>query len=246
MLRTRYEPADQKCEIGIDEAGRGSFWGPIMAGAVSLPDEATWTADQRTLFEQIRDSKRIAPKKRLGLYHQLLRLVPLYAVGRVDAEEINANGIQWANKEAFRRAAQGLKEKQVAPSESGYRIIVDGMLSMNHEHDAWQDEQRLVVEGDDMYLAVAAASILAKVSHDLWIQEYCAAHPECDERYDLVKSKGYGTLNHREGIQRYGGHELHRVVYIQYWLPGSTVTKQKRTKKSFAALLDGKECLIQI
>jgi ribonuclease HII len=259
MLRTRYEPADHKIEIGVDEAGRGSFWGPIMAGAVSLPAEETWTPEQRTLCQQIRDSKRISPKKRLALYHQILTQFPLHAVGRVDAAEINAEGIQWANREAFRRAVQGLKEKREQgehrehrearedekhAAETEYRVIIDGMLSMAHEDEVLTDEQRLVIDGDDRYLAVAAASILAKVSHDLWIQAYCEEHPECEEKYDLVKSKGYGTPSHREGIQRYGGHELHRVVYIQYWLPGSTVTKQKRTKKSVP--LDFNECLIQI
>jgi ribonuclease HII len=249
MLLTRWA-VDEKQEIGVDEAGRGSFWGPLMAGAVCLPDETIWTPEQRALFQQLRDSKRISPKKRMTLYHQLIALVPQCAVGEVSAVEINERGIQWANKEAFQRAVKGLIEKREARAgaEAGavatYRLLMDGTLSMSHMEDEKQEtvyEEHLIVNGDDRYLAIAAASILAKVRHDLWIQAYCAEHPDVEERYDLVKSKGYGTGKHREGIQRYGGHELHRVVYIQYWLPG----RQPRTSTKRNKSLDFTTCLIQ-
>ena len=211
MLASRFTEDDQ-LEIGIDEAGRGSFWGPIVAGAVILPLE--WTTEQRALFDQLRDSKKLTPKKRVVLAAGIRAHALAYATGMVTAEEINREGISWANREAFRRAAVSVMDQR-PPSD--VRLLVDGVLAL----DQWEGEQHLIVEGDSKYVAIAAASIIAKVTHDEWITAYCADHAECAERYDLVRSNGYGTPRHRAGIQRYGGHELHRVVYIQRWLPTS-------------------------
>jgi len=220
MLSSRFKQ-DNVVEIGIDEAGRGSFWGPIMAGAVIIPEEIIWTEKQQTLFMQLRDSKKISPKKRELLAKQIKELVPDHSIGIVHAHEINEKGITWANTEAFRRAVGELRIDATCER----RVIIDGILGF----DNWPGEQVLIVEGDSKYLSIAAASILAKVEHDQWIQTYCTSHPECNERYDLLKSKGYGTVKHREGIRVYGGHELHRTLYIQNWLPGAIQKSRKKT-----------------
>jgi ribonuclease HII len=224
MLSSRFKD-DTVIEIGIDEAGRGSFWGPIMAGALIIPKEELWTEAQKNLLSQLRDSKKISPKKRDKLYDQIKEVIPKTAVGVVTAQEINDNGITWANMEAFRRAVYTLSlcEEDITNS----RLIIDGIL----EIEDWKGEQNLVIEGDSKYLAIAGASILAKVEHDRWITEFCNKNPECNEKYDLLKSKGYGTLNHRIGIKNYGGHELHRSLYIQNWLPGTTQKVKKATNK---------------
>jgi ribonuclease HII len=233
MLAARFKD-DNITEIGIDEAGRGSFWGPIMAGAVIIPDESTWSDKQRDLLTRLRDSKKISPKKREKIADEIKELLPKSAVGIVSAKEINDNGITWANMEAFRRAVQNLNLEDPAQC----RLIIDGVLSI----EKWDGEQELIVEGDSEYLAIAGASILAKVEHDRWIQKYCEDNPDCNDRYDLLKCKGYGTANHREGIRIYGGHELHRSLYIQNWLPGST-PKVKAKKKDVKK--DPNQCLIK-
>jgi ribonuclease HII len=227
MLSSRFKQ-DNVIEIGIDEAGRGSFWGPITAGAVIIPDECEWTEKQQTLLIQLRDSKKISPKKRDVLAKEIKEQISSHAIGMVHANEINEKGITWANTEAFRRAIQGLS----LDDTSECRLLIDGVLGLQN----WTSEQELIVEGDSKYLAIAAASILAKVEHDKWIQDYCATHSECNERYDLLKSKGYGTAKHREGIKLYGGHELHRELYIQNWLPGAN-PKPKYKKKTTEACL---------
>jgi len=236
MLSARFKD-DSVVEIGIDEAGRGSFWGPIMAGAVIIPEESTWTEKQRTLLSQLRDSKKISPKKRDKLADEIKELLPMAAVGVVTAQEINEKGITWANMEAFRRAVNGLGLED--PSKC--RLVIDGVLSI----EGWNGEQKqeLIVEGDSEYMAIAGASILAKVEHDRWITRYCEDHTECNDRYDLLKSKGYGTANHREGIRIYGGHELHRTLYIQNWLPGST--HKAKPKKKDTTKKDANQCLIK-
>ena len=211
---TPNDTVDGIIEIGIDEAGRGSFWGPLMAGAVIIPSESEWTDSQKTLFSQIRDSKKITPNKREKLYEQLTSCNLKTGLGIVTANEINENGISWANKEAFRRAIYKIRDiYEINVKEC--LLIIDGVLRISD----WPGKQELIVEGDGKYLAIAAASILAKVEHDKWIKEYCKVNTECNTRYDLVQSKGYGTKKHREGISVYGGHELHRTLYIQRWLP---------------------------
>jgi ribonuclease HII len=230
MLSTRFKD-DEVVEIGIDEAGRGSFWGPITAGAVIIPKESTWNDEQKALLIQLRDSKKISPKKRERIADQIKELIPKCAVGIVNAKEINDNGITWANMEAFRRAVLKLEIVDVKQC----RLVIDGVLSI----DKWEGEQELIVEGDSQLLAIAGASILAKVEHDRWITKYCEENPECNDRYDLISSKGYGTTNHREGIKLFGGHELHRVLYIQNWLPGSTQKVKPKKKKESA------QCLIK-
>lgn len=235
MLSSRFQ-SDSTVEIGVDEAGRGSFWGPIMAGAVLLPEECMWTEAQQVLFAKLRDSKKISPKKREKLATELKEQLRYCAVGVVSAEEINDRGITWANKEAFRRAIDGLQTET-----SGARLLIDGILPF----DNWAGEQELIVEGDSKYLAIAAASILAKVEHDRWIQAYCTEHPECNERYDLLHSKGYGTAKHREGIKVYGGHVLHRTLYIQNWLPGASQKPNYRRRKEKRATDSDEKCLIQ-
>jgi len=238
MLSARFKD-DSVVEIGIDEAGRGSFWGPIMAGAVIIPEESTWTEKQRTLLSQLRDSKKISPKKRDKLADEIKELLPMTAVGVVTAQEINEKGITWANMEAFRRAVINLELCSELVSKC--RLVIDGVLSI----EGWNGEQKqeLIVEGDSEYMAIAGASILAKVEHDRWITRYCEDHTECNDRYDLLKSKGYGTANHREGIRIYGGHELHRTLYIQNWLPGSTHKAKPRKKDTTKK--DANQCLIK-
>jgi ribonuclease HII len=227
---------DSVPEIGLDEAGRGSFWGPIMAGAVILPKEEEWTEEQRALFSVLRDSKKLTPLKRQKLEKEIRNHILLCAVGIVEASEINDMGITWANREAFRRAIYSIP----AEHRTTCRLLIDGTLPI----DDWKGEQHVIVEGDNQYIAIAAASILAKVEHDNWITAYCREHPECEERYHLVSSKGYGTAKHREGIRIYGGHELHRKIYIEEWLPGASQTS-KRKYKNKAGATNKDKCLIQ-
>jgi ribonuclease HII len=206
-----------------------------MAGAVVIPDESTWSDKQRSLILQFRDSKKISPKKREKLAEEIKELIPYCGVGIVSAHEINENGIQWANIEAFRRAVNNTGLDNALEC----RLLIDGSLSIKD----WSGEQEIIVEGDAQYMAIAGASILAKVEHDKWIRTYCEEHPECEERYNLLGSKGYGTAKHREGIRIYGGHELHRVLYIQNWLPDSTY--KAKPKKKNVTVKDTEQCLIK-
>ena len=215
ILRARHIN-DTIIEAGVDEAGRGCFWGPIMAGALIWPNEEDWTAAHRELAPDIRDSKKIAPKKRERVCEDIKRLAKSWGVGAVTAEEIDEKGITWANQESFRRA---IAELHVQPG----RILVDGTITL----PGFEGEQHSIIEGDNTYLHIAGASILAKVTHDQMVQEYCHKNPDCETKYSMMSGHGYGTLKHREGLRTYGAHELHRRTFIYNWVDGTHAHKDK-------------------
>lgn len=237
MLKTRHID-DTVIEAGIDEAGRGCFWGPIMAGALIWPKEDDWTHAHRELMPNVRDSKKIASKKRELICESIKSLALTWGVGTVTAAEIDDQGITWANQEAFRRA---LEQLSVRPE----RIIIDGAIGL----PGFEGEQHNVVEGDNTYLHVAGASILAKVAHDTMVMEFCDKNPECQERYNMLSGHGYGTAKHREGLKTHGAHALHRKTFIYNWVEGGVkpekVVKVYEPKKR--VVVKGEEkCLIKL
>lgn len=226
MLLVRHTK-DDKIEAGLDEAGRGSFWGPIMAGAVVWPIESEWTDAHRSISSQIRDSKKISPKKREKICDEIKRLATSWGVGSVTANEIDEKGIQWANQEAFRRALSVLVSTDSSGNTIPYtkvpqRLIIDGVIGM--EDPVEDREQHNIIEGDALYMPIAAASILAKVEHDRWVCDYCEKNPEYAERYSLLTCKGYGTAKHRNGLSIYGAHELHRRTFVRKYVGDSSTS----------------------
>ena len=226
MLKTRFTE-DKRVEVGIDEAGRGCFWGPIMAGAVIWPEEAEWSDEHRTTAARIKDSKKISPKRRAVIAEEIKRLAIDCAVGSVSAAEIDEHGMTWANTEAFRRAADGLL---CQPD----RLIVDGTLPLKYK----DKEVHTVIDGDAKYIPIAAASIIAKEAHDAWVKQYIAdagAGAGLHEKYDLLSCKGYGTARHRAGIQTHGLHAEHRRSFIH---PEGTRPKRVKATQGQCQIID--------
>jgi len=198
-----------KCvELGLDEAGRGCFWGPLYAGAVIWPPEEEWIEGHREISPLINDSKKIPEKKRDGLAEQIKALAIDWGQGKVEASEIDEKGMTWANQEAFRRA--------MAACSSGVEpdlLLIDGILGLPEREVPFE----CIPGGDDLYLPIAAASILAKVGRDRWVAEWSSKNSQAAERYDLLNNKGYGTAKHREGLKNHGAHDLHRKLFIRNW-----------------------------
>ncbi len=233
ILERRYAE-DELIEAGVDEAGRGSFWGSLYAGAVIWPPEDKWTDEIRALVPNIKDSKKISPKKRDRIADDIKRLAADWCVGSVTAKEIDENGIQWANQMAFHRALDGLK--RVKPG----RALIDGTLSIGRT-----DMQVVtVVDGDALFLPIAAASILAKVEHDKWLQDRCAAEPVLATNYDMLSCKGYGTARHREGIAVHGLHVDHRRRFIRTTLHPEGLANPTRSPRHIND--DEEKCLINL
>lgn len=192
-------------EIGLDEAGRGPFLGRVYAGAVQ------WRVDSNVpIPDIITDSKKLSSSQRKRAYEWILANVSTWGIGWAEAWEIDELNILQATRLSMQRALQDLRTK-CPETESSSHLIIDGVNWQKQFGDDYKVSS--IVGGDGKYLSIAAASILAKESHDQHIHELCITHPEWNERYDLESNKGYGTAKHRQGIATFGICEQHRKSF---------------------------------
>lgn len=225
MLQAKFKD-DLEIEAGVDEVGRGCLWGPLMTGAVIWPPEDEWTEEVREISSKIRDSKKLSEKKRACLVSQIEACAIDFAFGEVSAQEIDDLGMTSSNQLGFVRA---LKNLTVEPA----RVLIDGILPLNIND--WSGEQHTIVDGDTKYIAIAAASILAKQRRDTWVKEWCKANPDIAVTYGLESSKGYGTAVHRAAIQKGGPHSLHRRLFLRKIL-GDEIHHRKHSTQSIQKL----------
>ena len=188
MLASHYY--EGKIEAGCDEAGRGCLAGSVYAAAVILPDGYQ--------NELLNDSKQLSEKKRYQLREIIERDAVAWAVGIVTPEEIDQINILNASILAMHRALDQLKVRPEA-------IIVDG----NRFKPYKKLPHTTIVKGDGKYLAIAAASILAKTYRDDYMNQLAEEYPQ----YDWLSNKGYPTRKHREAIKQYGITPYHRKSY---------------------------------
>lgn len=177
-------------EAGCDEAGRGCLAGSVFAAAVILPDE----------YENamLNDSKQLSEKKRYLLREQIEKDAIAWAVGIVSAEEIDRINILNASILAMHRAIDQLKVRPQA-------LIIDGNRFKTY-HDL---PHTTIVKGDGRYLAIAAASILAKTYRDDYMKEIAKEYPA----YQWDKNKGYPTKAHYEALHKHGPSPYHRLTF---------------------------------
>ena len=188
MLASHYY--EGKIEAGCDEAGRGCLAGSVYAAAVILPEGYQ--------NELLNDSKQLSEKKRYQLREIIERDAVAWAVGIVTPDEIDQINILNASILAMHRALDQLKVRPEA-------IIVDG-----NRFKPYQDlPHTTIVKGDGKYLAIAAASILAKTYRDDYMNQLAEEYPQ----YDWLSNKGYPTKKHREAIKQYGITPYHRKSY---------------------------------
>lgn len=184
-------PKTQKIIAGVDEVGRGSLFGPVVAAAAVIPEPVC----DHLLALGVTDSKKLSPKRREALYEQIKALVPLRAVGLASVTEIDRLNILQASLLAMRRAITRLD-----PSPT--LCLVDG----NQTIPQLALPQQTVVKGDQKELEIATASIIAKVWRDNLIMRLDLKYPG----YDLAANKGYGTRRHRQALAKKGPSRLHR------------------------------------
>ena len=198
MLQTYFNK--QLLEAGVDEAGRGPLFGRVYTAAVIIPNDDTFNKPF------IKDSKKLSKKKREMAYNFILENAIDYKVTYKGEDYIDKQNIYNATYDCMHNS---LHELSVKPDF----ILVDGsdfqIFSENNEIVP----HRCVVKGDNLYANIAAASILAKVSRDKYIEEMCDKYPLLDEYYDLRNNKGYGTKKHIEGIKKYGVSPWHRMSF---------------------------------
>jgi ribonuclease HII len=176
---------------GVDEVGRGSWAGPVVAAAVILPLRDHLKMD---ILSAVRDSKQLTAGARLELSNEILRTCSAAALGWSTHQNVDRQGIALANRLAMVRAILRLK---IAPTA----VLID-YFSLPECHLP----QVSVTSGDARSVSIAAASIVAKVFRDRWMTR-------CESRfpgYGFAAHKGYGTAAHREALLRHGPAPIHR------------------------------------
>lgn len=180
---------------GCDEAGAGPLAGPVYAAAVILPREL--------VIPGLNDSKKLTPKKRDLLYDQITAQAEAWAVAWVEPEEIDATDILSARMNAMQRAIDKLQ------------LPLDlALLDGNRDHGkagAVTTPHAMIVKGDSLSAPIAAASILAKVSRDRYMEEMAVEYPQ----YAFEKHKGYPTKLHYELLRQYGPCPIHRRSFLK-------------------------------
>ncbi len=197
--------------VGIDEAGRGAWAGPVAAGAVCLPLERD---DLMSVLEGVRDSKLLTAHARESLIEGIKATARGWGVGRAEAGEIDRIGIVPATLLAMQRA--------VAQMVADFPQIVPDFLLIDSIKWRGLPERdvpyQAIIRGDQLSLSIAAASVLAKVTRDGWMVEYDAQYPQ----YGFAAHKGYGVPVHRAALRDHGASPLHRMSYkplSQFRLP---------------------------
>jgi ribonuclease HII len=178
--------------LGIDEVGRGPWAGPLVVGAVILGD---------TIIPGLTDSKKLSKKMRNSLDILIRERAVAYGLGWVDAKEIDRIGLSQALMLATLRAINSIEY----PYD---KIIIDGTVNFLRDHDKSELVETMIKA--DLYDAnVSAASIIAKVARDTYMEQEDKVYP----LYGFANHVGYGTAAHRAAIEQNGITPLHRLSF---------------------------------
>src|SRR5213596_1027368 len=192
LCSSRFERAARKLGwtriAGIDEAGRGALFGPVVAAAVIL--------NPKRRIVGLDDSKKLLPERRCDLAVRIREHALAWAVAEVDSSRIDAWNIYQASRQAMTAALQQLS---VVPDY----LLIDAM-----QLDVLI-EQKSLIKGDARSVSIAAASILAKTHRDARMEEWDAVYPQ----YGLARHKGYATPAHLEALRLHGPTPLHRYSF---------------------------------
>jgi len=185
LLRTQ----GHKWTAGVDEAGRGPLAGPVVAAAVIFPSNGK--------IPGVRDSKKLTSNQREGLYQAITSQALTWGVGIVGPREIEESNIA-------RATIKAMTEAVVRLDPTPDFLLIDGILTL-----PIGIPQRPVKNGDELCYAIAAASIVAKVTRDRLMVEYHHHYPQ----YNFARHKGYPTREHLEAIRRHGCCAIHRRTF---------------------------------
>ena len=188
-----------RCIAGIDEVGRGPLAGPVVAAAVVLPEEFSVLG--------IDDSKKLSEKRREELFVEIKKHAVAWGIGMADHQVIDEINILQATKLAMRRAVHDLEQKL---ADAG-KAPLDYLLFDAVKIEELDLPQQSIIKGDAKVLAIAAASIIAKVTRDRMMVKYAEVYPG----YAFEKNRGYGTKAHYEGLGLQGICPIHRRTFLK-------------------------------
>jgi len=200
---------DDVCEIGVDEAGRGPLFGRVYAAAVILPKSDNLDCSM------MKDSKRFTSVKKINEAAQYIKENALaWAVSYEDEKTIDKINIRQATFKAMHSAIRSVIKKI---KTDNIRLVIDGndfkpymTMTNNNYHSV---SHTCIEGGDDKISCISAASILAKVERDSYIEILCKNNPKLSTYYGINTNKGYGTKKHIDGIKEYGITKWHRKSY---------------------------------
>ena len=181
---------------GVDEAGRGPLAGPVVCACVIMPME------KDKIIAEINDSKKLSAKKREILFDKIKQIAIDYKIKFVDEKIIDEINILNATK-------MGMENCIIALNQKPEIVLIDAVKGLNIPY-----ESESIIHGDALSYNIAAASILAKVSRDRYMEEMDKIYPE----YNFAKHKGYGTKEHIQNLQKYGKCKIHRKSFIKNFI----------------------------
>ena len=200
MTLSKYLDKD-KLEVGVDEVGRGCLFGRVYAASVILPQDF-----EDDIYLQIKDSKKLTEQKRNYLSDYIKNNSIDWSIGYVTPDIIDRDNIYRASMSSMHKSIDNLN------------TLVDSILVDGDKFIPYMDRKgdfinyTCIPGGDNKYLSIAAASIIAKVERDNWIKILVSENPILN-RYDLINNKGYGTQKHTNAIRNYGITEWHRKSF---------------------------------
>jgi len=198
-------------EIGIDEVGRGPLFGRVYTAAVILPKDDSFD------HFKMKDSKRFHSKKKIQEMSDYIKQNAIaWTISFEDEQVIDKINILQATQQSMHNCIDQIIKKNIIQSSSSYHLLVDGSYFNSYIHynstskKFDQIEHTCITGGDNKYTAIAAASILAKVARDQYIEDLCEEFPYLDEHYSIASNKGYGAKKHMDGIVEHGITPWHR------------------------------------
>jgi len=204
-------------EIGIDEAGRGPMFGRVYAGVAVLPKDDSFD------HSQMKDSKKFHSKKKIEQVADYIKENAIaWAVEYEDEQTIDDINILQATQSAMHKGIKNILSQLSQLSDINYDkivLLVDGnyfkpLTILNKNKTKLETIKYQMIEGgDNKYTSIAAASILAKVERDNYIDKLCEENPELIEHYGIDSNKGYGSKKHMDGIKKYGITKWHRKTF---------------------------------
>jgi len=203
-------------EIGVDEAGRGPLFGRVYTAAVILPKDDSFD------HSKMKDSKKFHSKKKIQEVADYIKTNAIaWSVTYEDESVIDDINILQATQSSMHKSILKTMQRHYncnGSQKKHYQLLIDGnYFKKMHPEEPMKycsKYHTLCVEGgDNTYTAIAAASILAKVERDNYIDELCKENPELSERYGIDSNKGYGAKKHLEGIKQHGITIWHRRTF---------------------------------
>lgn len=182
---------------GIDEAGRGSWAGPLVVACVVFSAKSL----ENKQLKIVKDSKQISSQKREELFEIICKNCLNWSIGIVSEREIDKIGLTKTTLKAIKKALDALSLKPDF-------LLIDA-LSGNKKELSFEISYQTFVKGDEKIFSIAAASILAKVSRDRILKKLALVYPQ----YGFEENKGYGTKLHQEALKKYGPCQVHRKSF---------------------------------